>query len=201
MIKVLIYKLHLRGKTVYIYILLEFQSSVDRFMVVRVLNYLTNFYLDYIANHKRIKKLPAILPIVLYNGKRKWTAKQEIAELIESAPSLGDYALHFKHLLVNERTYSKNYLLTIRNIVSTLFLAEAHYDIGLLEAELLNLYEREADKQAVSLFLNWFKQLALHGKVSPADYAQLDYVYRTKEEVRTMLITTLDQERKKGCIL
>jgi len=58
--------------------------------------------------------------------------------------------------------------LAIRNIVSTLFLAEAHYAINSLEAALLNLYEREEDKQAVSLFLNWFQQLALHGKVSPA---------------------------------
>lgn len=67
----------------------------------------------------------------------------------------------------------------------------------LLEAELLNLYEREEDKQSVSLFLNWFRQLALYGKVSPDDYAQLDTVYRTKEEVRTMLVATLEQERKK----
>jgi len=67
----------------------------------------------------------------------------------------------------------------------------------LLEAELLNLYECEEDKQAVSLFLNWFRQVALYGKESPDDYAQLDTVYRAKEEVRTMLVTTLEQERKK----
>ncbi len=92
----LIYRIRLKGKVVYIYILLEFQSKVDRFMVIRVLNYLTNFYLDYIATQqaakKRIRKLPAIFPIVLYNGKRKWTAKQEIAELIEAEPSLGSFA-------------------------------------------------------------------------------------------------------------
>lgn len=87
--------------------------------------------------------------------------------------------------------------MTIRNIVSTLFLAEGHYDIALLEQELLNLYEHEPDKQTVSLFLNWFRQLALYGKVSPEDYEKLDHVYRTKEEVQTMLMTTLEQERKK----
>ncbi|MFN8487561.1 MAG: Rpn family recombination-promoting nuclease/putative transposase [Caldilineaceae bacterium] len=193
----LIYKVKVRGKTVYIYILLEFQSSVDRFMVVRVLNYITNFYLDYVATHRRIKKLPAIFPVVLYNGKKKWTAVQEIADLIESEPALGQYALHFQYLLINEKGYSRQQLLKIRNIVSTLFLAEAHYDIKLLETELLNLYEREEDKEAVSLFLNWFKQLALYGKVSPEDYGQLDYVYRTKEEVQTMLAATLEQERQK----
>jgi hypothetical protein len=98
---------------------------------------------------------------------------------------------------LNEKAYSKEQLLTIRNIVSTLFLAEGHYDIALLEQELLNLYDREADKQAVSLFLNWFRQLALYGKVSPEDYEKLDIVYRTKEEVQTMLVTALAQERKK----
>jgi hypothetical protein len=117
--------------------------------------------------------------------------------LIEGEPPLGQYAIQFQYLLLNEKAYSKEQLLKIRNIVSTLFLAEGHYDIALLEQELLNLYDSEPDKQAVSLFLNWFRQLALYGKVSPEDYVKLDTVYRTKEEVRTMLVATLEQERKK----
>lgn len=193
----LIYKLKLRRKTVYIYVLLEFQSKVDRFMVLRVLFYILSFYMDYTANYKRIKKLPAIFPIVLYNGKRKWSAPTKISDLIETEPSLGAYAIDFQYLLLNEKAYSKERLLTIRNIVSTLFLAEGYYDIALLEQELLNLYDQESDKQAVSLFLNWFRQLALYGKVSPDDYATLDTVYRTKEEVQTMLVATLEQERQK----
>jgi predicted transposase/invertase (TIGR01784 family) len=193
----LIYKLKLRNKTIYIYILLEFQSKVDPFMVLRVLYYILSFYMDYRINYKRIKKLPAVFPIVLYNGKAKWTASTDIQTLIESTPSLGAYAIQFQYLLLNEKTYSKEQLLTIRNIISTLFLAEGHYDIRLLEQELLNLYDQEDDKQAVSLFLNWFRQLALYGKVSPEDYEKLDYVYRTREEVRTMLVATLQEERQK----
>jgi hypothetical protein len=80
-------------------------------------------------------------------------------------------------------------------LCSFLFLAEGHYDIALLEQELLNLYDREADKQAVSFFLNWFRQLVWYGKISSDDYGQLDYIYRTKEEVQTMLAATLEQER------
>jgi len=193
----LIYKLKLHRKTVYIYVLLEFQSKVDRFMVLRVLFYILSFYMDYTTNYKRIKKLPAIFPIVLYNGQRKWSAPTKISDLIEAEPSLGAYAISFEYLLLNEKAYSKERLLTIRNIVSTLFLAEGHYDIKLLEQELLNLYDQEADKQAVSLFLNWFRQLALYGKVSPEDYEKLDTVYWTKAEVQTMLVATLEQERQK----
>lgn len=128
-----IYKLKLRRKTVYIYVLLEFQSKVDTFMGLRVLLfYILSFYMDYRANHKRVKKLPAIFPIVLYNGKRKWSAPTKISDLIEGEPSLGEYAIQFQYLLLNEKAYSKEQLLKIRNIVSTLFLAEGHYDIALL---------------------------------------------------------------------
>jgi hypothetical protein len=133
---------------------------------------------------------------VLYNGERAWNAPQRMEDVVEQRPELGEYASHFQYLLLDENRYSREALLKIRNIVSTLFLAEAHYDIKLLEDELLSLYDREADKQAVSLFLNWFRQLAVAGKVSPEDYAALDYVYRDKEEVRSMLMKTLEEERK-----
>ena len=194
----LIYKVKLQDENIYIYILIEFQSTAPRFMVVRVLNYITSFYLDYIESQTETKqlRLPVVFPIVLYNGENAWNAPIEIADLIEKVPAIGEYGLHFKYLLLDENTYSKEMLLQIRNIVSTLFLAEAHYDIDLLAQELVNLYQREQDKPAVSLLLNWFRQLAEHGRVPPEDYAQLDYVYRSEEEVRTMLAATLERERK-----
>ncbi len=73
-----------------------------------------------------------------------------------------------------------------------LFLAETHYDIELLQEELLDLFEREADKEAASLLLNWFRQLAAAGRVAPEDDAALEHVYRDTEEARTMLVKTFD---------
>ena len=39
-------------------------------MALRVLNYITNFYMDFLVNNRGINKLPAVFPIVLYNGER-----------------------------------------------------------------------------------------------------------------------------------
>ena len=192
----LLYKVGLRGREIYIYILIEFQSTVDDFMALRVLNYITNFYMDYIAGDRGVKKLPAVFPIVLYNGERRWTAPVNLKNLIEENPSLSQFSLDFQYFLIAENQYSKEALLTIRNIVSTLFLAESHYDVDLLESELINLFEAEADKQAVSLLLNWFKQLATYGRIDSSDYQSLEQVYRTQEEVRTVLVTALEKERK-----
>ena len=193
----LIYKIQFHDREVYIYILIEFQSTVDPFMALRVLNYITNFYMDFLVNNSGVKKLPAVFPIVLYNGSASWTAPVNLSALIEQTPPLGRFALDFQYFLIAENQYSQEALLNIRNIVSTLFLAESHYDVEVLEVELLNLFSSEVDKEAVSLFLNWFKQLASHGRLESDDYESLESIYRNEEEVKTMLVTALEKERER----
>ena len=166
-------------------------------MALRVLNYITNFYMDFLVNNRGVKKLPAVFPIVLYNGSALWTAPVNLSALIEQIPPLGKFALDFQYFLIAENRYSQEALLKIRNIVSTLFLTESHYDLDVLEVELLNLFSSEADKEAVSLFLNWFKQLAFHGRLESKDYQSLESIYRTEEEVKTMLVTALERERER----
>jgi predicted transposase/invertase (TIGR01784 family) len=192
----LIYRVGLHGREVYIYVLLEFQSTVDRWMAVRMLNYISNFYMDFIATGEKSDKLPAVFPILLYNGDRSWSAPVNIAELIESEPSLGQYTLNFEYFKIVEHEFSREQLLSIRNIVSTLFLTEAHYDFDLVSTEFLGLFEREEDRQAISLFLNWFRQLREHGRVDPADFAEIEESYRSTEEAREMLLTALEKERE-----
>ena len=193
----LIYKVQFHDREVYIYILIEFQSTVDPFMALRVLNYITNFYMDFLVNNSGVSKLPAVFPIVLYNGSARWTAPVNLSGLIEQTPPLGRFTLDFEYFLIAENRYSQEALLNIRNIVSTLFLAESHYDLEVLEAELLNVFSSEADRQAVSLFLNWFRQLAFHGRIESEDYQSLEYIYQNEEEVKTMLVTALERERER----
>ena len=133
---------------------------------------------------------------MLYNGEARWTAPVNLSELIEQTPPLGAFGLDFQYFLIAENRYSQEALLKIRNIVSTLFLAESYYDVDVLEVELLNLFSSESDKQAVSLFLNWFRQLAFHGRLESGDYESLESIYRTEEEVKTMLVTALERERE-----
>ncbi len=196
----LIYKVpfHNSNQVIFLYVLIEFQSNVQRFMVLRTLNYMTNFYMDYLLTFKdnRKTKLPALFPIILYNGEEKWTAPANINELIEPYPALGKYSLSFEHFVIAENQYGKEALLAVRNIVSTLFLAEVYYDLPLLVEKLLDLFDQEPDKQALSLFLNWFRQLAARGYMPPDDYTQLEQGYRTKEEVTSMLVKALERERE-----
>ena len=63
------------GSWVYILILLEFQSTVDRRMALRMMDYTSTIWMrlgkeDLGPNGE----YPLVLPIVIYNGERRWTA-------------------------------------------------------------------------------------------------------------------------------
>src|SRR6476620_10893238 len=67
----------------YVYFLLEFQSTSDAFMAVRLLGYVALFY-DGLVRAKAVtpeEGLPAVLTVVLYNGKRPWGAPTDLVSL------------------------------------------------------------------------------------------------------------------------
>ncbi len=66
----------------------------------------------------------------------------------------------------------------------------------MVKQELLRLFELEEDRQAASLLINWFKQLSEHGRIDPSEYQELERIYQTVEEVRSMLVTALARERE-----
>ncbi len=119
-----------------------------------------------------------------------------LADLIEDHQLLGRFAIDFEYFKIAENEFSKDQLLEIRNIVSTLFLAESYYDIDLLKEEFINLFEEQSDKQAVSLFLNWITQLSEHGRIDKVDSQALERIYKDKEEVKEMLMTAIKRQKK-----
>lgn len=72
----------------YVYLLLEFQSTVDPFMAVRVMTYVGLLWQDLIRQRclTPAGKLPPVLPLVLYNGYGAWSAALDVAELVEDLP-------------------------------------------------------------------------------------------------------------------
>ena len=80
----IVWRVRFGGGWLYVYLLIEFQSSVDHFMAVRVLAYLGLLYQDIIRTGGLTAErlLPPVLPVVLYNGRPRWNAQEEVAERI-----------------------------------------------------------------------------------------------------------------------
>ena len=88
---------------VYIFAVLEFQSSPDPFMAVRMMTYMGALYEDYIAHEglPQGEKLPVIFPMVIYNGRERWNSGCELEGVLQPSPQgLEEYrpALRFKLL-------------------------------------------------------------------------------------------------------
>ncbi|NOQ35227.1 MAG: hypothetical protein GQ569_04950, partial [Methylococcaceae bacterium] len=153
----IIYKVKFKNKEAYIYLLLEFQSTVVWYMALRVLNYVSNFYMDYVEEDNKVRKLPPVFPLILYNGDEKWTAATDFRKLLEQPELLRHYAPEMHYFKIAENEYDKETLLEINNLISLLFLSENNEDVEVLVQQLLQLFVKETDKEAVSILLNWFK--------------------------------------------
>ena len=69
----------------YVLVLLEFQSSNDATMALRVNEYTVMLYRELLrAKVVEPGELPLVLPVVLYNGESRWTAADNMRDLIVS---------------------------------------------------------------------------------------------------------------------
>jgi len=156
----IIYKASFRGCDLYFYILIEFQSKVDRFMSLRMLHYICEFYEDMRRNNNA-RILPAVFPLMLYNGKNRWTAPEEIATLIEQTIP-GGFIPRFRYFKIAENEFDTEFLCRLNNAVGALFLAE-NCRPEKLEARIDDIVQllRNERPQEVAHFVNWFKRAFL----------------------------------------
>jgi len=121
----LIWKLRRRdGRAVYLYLMVEFQSKVDRFMAVRLMGYESLLYQELITRSELSSdgRLPLILPIVLYNGVAEWSAPTDLAELIDVVePELEPYLPRLRYKVIDEGSYSAEELRRRESLPALLF--------------------------------------------------------------------------------
>jgi len=166
----------------YVYILIEFQSTIDRYMPLRVLVYVGLLYQDLIREKKvgLSGKLLPVLPIVLYNGRQRWDGSVEMLDLIATVPGgLSRYLPQFRFLLVDEGCYQEEELKPLKNLVSALFRLENSRDSERIMGIVTSLLEWLATPEQASLrraFTVWFNRVffaAPGGKKKPPELEEL----------------------------
>ncbi|WP_067840935.1 Rpn family recombination-promoting nuclease/putative transposase [Nocardia lijiangensis] len=101
----LLFRTRLDGHDAYIYLLIEHQSCSDKFMPLRMLDYLVNIWNHYLRHNPAARTLPAVVPLVVHSNHtgRPWTAPTELSELIDLDPAtrqaLSPYLPRFRFLL------------------------------------------------------------------------------------------------------
>jgi len=158
----IIYKVKTLKEDVYIYILVEFQSTVDKTIPVRMLLYILQMY-DELYRNSRKGKLPAIFPVLLYNGNEKWTVPVDISELIEGTIPL-KYIPAFRYYPVIENEISDGVLRRIKGIMAAIIYLEKQKDEKLLSEAIDTVIEliKEERPQQLKMFTVWLNKMFRH---------------------------------------
>jgi hypothetical protein len=174
----------------YLYLILEFQSTVDRFMAVRLLTYIGLLYEDLcksgeIGPHD---PLPAVFPIVLYNGSEPWTGKTELADLIDPRlpPQLRRRQPQIWYLLLEERRYAEADLAGLPNAAAALFRLENAPAPEHIQRVIAGLIEWLADPEYDGLrraFVVWLKHVLLPARVPGVEIPNVNEL----QEIHDML--------------
>lgn len=178
----------------YVYLLIEFQRTVDRYMAVRVMAYEALLYQDLIRQKALTPtgKLPPVLPIVLYNGDQRWTAAQNVADLVEPIPGgLSHYRPSLPYLLLDEAEICQNedHLEETRNLVGALFQLEHGQDLAQWETVLKRLTEWLQAPEHASLrraFMVWVTRVLIPSRWPGFDPDEISAL-QDLQEVHAML--------------
>ncbi len=97
-----------REEWLYVLVLLEFQSTTDKIMALRVLQYTAMLYHELLRSRTvEAGELPPVLPVVLYNGDAEWRVARDVRELIaDVGPNLAPFQPSQCHLVLDQRRAS-----------------------------------------------------------------------------------------------
>lgn len=184
---------------VYLYLLIEFQSSVDRFMALRMLVYVGLLYQD-LVRRKQLGPdglLPPVLPIVLYNGERRWKAPVELEALLPKVPVfLAPLQPKMRYLLIDEGAQSvETFARLPRNLVAAIFQLEQPQTLEAVQtivAELESATRSPEYATARRLIAIWLRAALRRNRKSPILLPELDDL----QELNSMLSQRIEKWAK-----
>ncbi|NUU97518.1 hypothetical protein XO11_04745 [Marinitoga sp. 1138] len=153
----LLFKVKYFENEVYLYLLIEHQSTVDYLMQFRILEYMVRIWKNYINEHKKESrtkgfKLIPIMPIVFYTGKRKWTAENWFMKKVENWEMFDEYTPKFKYEVIDLTQIPEKQLIKIKKALGLLLALNKAENktvtriIEEIKIELEKLPEKEKEK-------------------------------------------------------
>ena len=200
----LVYEVNLKGQTVVFYLLVELQRKVDFSMPYRLLNYMSGVWQNYLGLAPKADKigqkefrLPAIIPMVLYNGSYAWTAARSFREMLAGEALFGTHLLNFEYILLDVNRYSDAQLLQLANTIGAAFLLDKNsWQPEELRKLLGDLFQslQNATEVECAIFLRWMRYIP-QPRLSPGQQEAFESACRQLDgkEARKMVFANLEK--------
>lgn len=195
----LLFSIQAAGSQCFLYLLFEHQTTVDKLMPLRLLNYT----LEIMRGHVEIQglPLPPVLPIVLHQGPDRWTVSTCFEDLFALPPALANtllpYLPKFRHALLDLSQFDPLQEGADQKLKSVLLLAKYAHEKRLNEFMDWLLHAEIPPKELLRKLLLYF----LHGDsdIDVKEFARkLDNNHPLKEEIMSAAATIKAEGRAEG---
>ena len=161
-----VWHLRLGRRRAFLLVLLEFQARDDHWMALRILTY-TGLLLQELVRSRPPEiageRLPAVLPVVLYNGSKPWTATADMGALITPVgPWLAPYQPAQRYYLLDLRRVAADDL-PYRNLlraVARLEQSRSPEDVARVVRALQRWLPERGAEELRRAFVDWVRQIA-----------------------------------------
>jgi predicted transposase/invertase (TIGR01784 family) len=152
-----------------IYLLLEHKSGPDRWVALWLLRYMVNIWVAHVETHRKARRLPPILPVVIHHGDRGWSVDREFSAIVDIPDGFADHVPQFRFAFEDLATVDADTLRT-RGSAAT-------------RVALLALKETRAAEDLKHLLLGWISVLHELEREPDGPHA-LEYIFRYLVAVR-----------------
>ena len=189
-----------------VYFLIEHQSTVDKNMSVRILEYEVEILRDIIKNKKEnksnnknkteLKENPTIIPIVLYTGEEKWNEKTYITETQIQMPGYRNKEFG-RYILVDANKYQEEELLKEEGALWKIILLEKSNNI---EDTYMKISKRKLKKYVKEIIYEYTCNVA-RLLLSEKTVEEIKEKYKNKQGGESMLLDYLIKAKEEGIVI
>jgi predicted transposase/invertase (TIGR01784 family) len=140
----ILYKVRFKDSPGFLYLLFEHKSYEEAFIQFQLFGYIHKIYSLYVKQTKA-KKLPIILPMVLYHGRKKWEISTCFSAIIDGPYEVfKEYIPDFKYILLDLSQRTDDQIKGEVQLRVTLLLLKYIFDPALFEKlpEILSLFSQ-----------------------------------------------------------
>lgn len=164
----ILFKTNINQKEGYIYFLFEHKSYVSDTISLQLLKYILKIWEQKFKKEKQ-KKLPLIIPMVIYHGENKWNIAKELIDMIEGVAELPKeilkYIPNYEYILYDLSPYGEEeikgnvQLRIFLEILKAIYNKDIEEFIKVLEKSIIALERLENQDKGIDYFETFIRYI------------------------------------------
>lgn len=192
------------GSPVFLYVLVEHKSRPEPRTPLQLIGYMQRIWLQYVEQKEdgqaeRARNLPPIVPLVIYNGKPKWSVPLSLLDCIKADEELrelqGQFGYQVRHLKPGESGESYSQDPAVRSVFRAMAWAYLErLDREQLERLLKDLPPGHPLEKPLLVYL-----IHVHGKtIEQSDLNQAARQNRSEEQAEELTMTVVEEWKQEA---